>query len=100
DTGRLLVAAGIDLPEGLVGNEIAPRPRSISDWVLRERRGLVLQGQVQEARFEGRADAALESSLCVPLLSPLGVLAIVNLARRSPAPPFGDVDLEQVVQCL
>src|SRR5512132_4169958 len=45
-TGLLTIAAAVGSPDTRIGQAIS-RPRSVSDWVVREGRGLVLQGQVR-----------------------------------------------------
>jgi hypothetical protein len=93
-TGRLTIVAAVGLPENLLGQEMAPRPRSISEWVLRNRRGLILNGEVRDQRFESSAASdRIESALSLPLVAadiPIGVL---NLARVSPAPVFAEAVL-------
>jgi len=93
-SGRLHIAAAIGLPEAMIGNPVPPRPHSISEWVYRNRRALVLNGAVREQRFEGSdSGAEIESALCLPLVGRRGILGVLNLARRTPAPVFTDADL-------
>lgn len=93
ETGALRLVAA----HGLAGARPAPspgrRPRSVSEWVLAERRGVTLQGEVRDERFEGSGDAGLEASLCVPVLGESGPVGVLSLARRAPAPPFGEDDV-------
>lgn len=94
DTGRLNMAAAIGLPPEIVGRDMMPRPRSISEWVFRNRRGLVLNGEVRDERFEGTSSHAVtESSMCVPIETAAGPLGVLSLARHSPARPFSDPDI-------
>lgn len=94
DSGRLAIVAAVGLESGLVGREIAPRPRSISEWVFRNRRGLILNGEVRDRRFEASPDSsAIESALCLPLLHDGLPVGVVNLARVSPAPVFTENEM-------
>jgi len=87
-TGRLRIVAAIGLPPDVVGRDVTPRPRSISEWVFRHRRGLILNGEVHDQRFEGVAGKEVESALSLPLLGSNGALGVLNCARRTPAPVF------------
>jgi len=101
DTGRLNMAGAIGLPEELIGHDLPRRPRSISEWVFRNRRGLILNGEVRDQRFEGTsARAVTQSSLCAPIETPGGPLGVLNLARHSPAPAFTEQDLATVAHAL
>ncbi len=93
-TGRLTIAAAIGLPQHLLGQDVVPRPRSIAEWVFRNRRGIVLNGEVRDQRFEssGEGSGQIESALSMPLEGRDGPLGVVNLARHSPAPVFSDQD--------
>jgi sigma-B regulation protein RsbU (phosphoserine phosphatase) len=93
-SGRLAIAAGMGLREDLLGQELTPRPRSISEWVLRNRRGLILNGEVRDQRFAGTATAdGIESALSLPLIGPDGPVGVLNLARLSPSPVFGEAEM-------
>jgi len=93
-TGRLAIVAAEGLREGLLGQQSPPRPRSISEWVFRNRRGLVLNGEVRDQRFEGSAGAEnIESALSLPLLAEDMLVGVVNLARLAPAPVFTDEEM-------
>lgn len=98
-TGRLRIEAVAGLPEHLLGAD-ASRPRSISEWVLREGRGVVLQGRVRDERFEGLGDRSPDSSLCAPLHGEHGPIGVLNLARPGSAGAFGEKDLVQVLAAL
>jgi phosphoserine phosphatase RsbU/P len=93
-TGRLAIVAAVGLREGLLGQESPPRPRSISEWVFRNRRGLILDGEVRDQRFEGSAGTeGIESALSLPLVAEGIPLGVVNLARLSPAPVFAGEEM-------
>ena len=96
-TGRLMITAGIGIPEDLVGRPITPRPRSISEWVYRNRRSLILNGKVQDQRFESSApQTGIESAMCLPLMGARSIVGVLNLARRTPAPVFSDADIARL----
>ena len=93
-TGRLAIVAAVGLREVLLGLESPPRPRSISEWVYRNRRGLILNGEVRDQRFEGSAGReGIESALSLPLVAGSIPVGVVNLARLSPAPVFGEEEM-------
>ena len=96
-TGRLAIVAGVGLPDGLLGQESPPRPRSISEWVFRNRRGLILNGEVRDQRFAGTAGAdGIESAISLPLVGPEGPLGVLNLARLAPAPVFAEAEMATI----
>lgn len=93
-TGRLRVIAARGVSGVAVGQELAPAPRRISDWVMRERQGVILNGQVSSERFEGSAPRDhIASAISIPLLGPHGALGVLNLARTGPAAVFSPEDL-------
>jgi len=93
-TGRLRIVAAQDLPGSLVGQDLVPAPRRISDWVLRERLGVILNGHVSNQRFEGVAPRdQIASAMSVPLLGRRGAIGVLNLSRATPAPVFTAQDL-------
>jgi hypothetical protein len=97
-TGRLTIVAALGLRQGLLGQELPPRPRSISEWVFRNRRGLVLNGEVRDPRFEAIAGPDhIESALSLPLVAGGDPVGVLNLARVSPAPVFGEAEMAALV---
>lgn len=94
-TGRLRIEAVVGLPDHLLGTD-ASRPRSISEWVMRENRGLVLHGRVNDRRFEGLGERSPDSSLCAPLPGPGGPVGVLNLARPAAAGAFTEADLARL----
>ncbi len=93
-TGRLRVVAGIGLPREAVHLDLPPAPRRISDWVLRERRGIIMDGELRDERFEASAPHdQIGSAMCVPLPGARGVIGVLNLARVGNAEPFTPDDL-------
>jgi sigma-B regulation protein RsbU (phosphoserine phosphatase) len=100
-TGRLAIVAAVGLPEALVGLDVTPRPRSIAEWVYRNERGLILNGEVRDQRFEGNNDAdEIDSAMSLPLLSTRGPVGVLNLARRSPAPVFSEAEMKTLEAML
>lgn len=92
-TGRLRIMAAFGLPADILGRDLEHAKRRISDWVLRERRPLLLNGEVNDQRFDGSAPADVESALCLPLLGAEGAIGVLNLARAGEGGRFGPVDL-------
>jgi hypothetical protein len=100
-SGRLAIVAAVGLPDGLLGQESAPRPRSISEWVFRNRRGLILNGEVRDQRFSGTAAGdGIESAISLPLVGPEGPLGVLNLARLAPAPVFAATEMAAIEERL
>lgn len=98
-TGRLSIRAAVGLPPEIVGVDVRTRRGSIAEWVFRQRRGLLLNGEVNDQRFEGSAGKEVESAMSVPLMNGDTIIGVLNLAREAAAPVFGDADL-RVVQDL
>ena len=83
------------LPAELAGKVLAPGRLSISDWVFRENRGVVLNGEIRDERFRGSAGRdAIGSAMSVPIKGPGGPIGVLNLARGSPE--FSDTELAAV----
>ncbi len=96
-TGRLRILAGVGLPVEVIGQDLKPALRRISDWVFRERRPLILNGEVRDQRFEGSAPRnGIDSALSVPLVGGHGPFGVLNLARVSPAAVFEAEDMAQI----
>jgi hypothetical protein len=92
-TGRLRILAAFGLPQDIVGLDLEHRSRRISDWVRRERRAVLLNGEVRDQRFDGSAPREVGSALCLPLLVRQGVIGVLNLARIDAHAPFAAADL-------
>lgn len=99
-TGRLHIAAGVGIRPELIGRDTEWRPNSISEWVYRKRRGLVLNGRVKNDSFTGSAEEVIESAMCLPLETDAGVLGVLNLARTAPAPVFGEGEMNALRDIL
>ena len=96
-SGRLHIVAGLALPEGCLGEDLPPAPRRISDWVMREGRAMVMDGELRDERFEASAARdRIASALCLPLRGSAGVVGVLNLARTAPAAAFTPHDLAAV----
>jgi len=91
-TGHLKLVAAIGNPDARVG-QVVTRPRSVSEWVLREGRGLVLQGRVLSPRMEGIGDSRIQSSLCLPIRGGRGPIGVLSLGRGAASPAFEDHEL-------
>lgn len=100
-TGRLTITAALGLPGHLVGQDVVPRPRSIAEWVYRNGRGIILNGEVRDQRFEasGEDSGAIESALSLPLVAGTQPVGVVNLARTA-APLFGDDAMAEIAAGL
>lgn len=100
-SGRLRFAAVRGLPAGLAGEDTPPRQLAISDWVYRNRVGVILHGEVDDHRFEGSTPHnGIASALSLPIVSERGVLGVLNLARVSPANQFSDAEREGIELAL
>jgi GAF domain-containing protein len=97
DTGRLMVANAFGLPLDLTGRDLPYRPRSIAEWVLRNQRPLILNGEVKEERFEG-SDRTIESALSLPIEGFDGPVGVVNLARPMPSRLFDEAQMIAVAR--
>ena len=96
-TGRLRIMAAVGLPDSMVGQDLVRAPRRISDWVLRERSAVIVNGEVSDQRFEGSAMRDyIASAMSIPIPGPHGPIGVLNLARVSPAPVFGPDDLARM----
>lgn len=100
-SGRLMIAAAVGLPADLIGRDLTPKPRSIASWVFRNRRALVLNGEVRDERFEAAEGArVIESAMCLPLLFGGEAIGVLNLARTAPAPAFGEDEMALLASLL
>jgi hypothetical protein len=97
DTGRLMIANAFGLPLGLTGQDLPYRPRSIGEWVVRNQRPLILNGEVKEERFEG-CDRSIESALSLPIEGFDGPVGVVNLARPMPSRVFDEAEMIAVAR--
>lgn len=100
-SGRLRIAAAVGIDPSLVGRQLEPRPRSISEWVAREKLGVIVNGEVRDQPFEGvERGSLIESAMCLPLVSRGRVVGVLNLARSTPAPVFSGADLDAVLRAV
>lgn len=98
-TGHLKLAAALGNTE-LQAGAIVAGPRSVSEWVLHEGRGIVLQGRVLTPRIQGMGDGRIRSSLSMPLGGIRGPFGVVSLGRSAARPAFADADLEPAAAAL
>lgn len=95
---KMLAARG--LPQEMVQRGYIPRKGSISEYVLRERRPLILNDSPRTRSYESMATGTstprqIVSALCVPLIARGTVLGTMNLNRTlAERPMFTDEDLE------
>lgn len=92
-TGHLKLVAALGAPALRAGAVVAG-PRSVSEWVLHEGRGIVLQGRVLNPQIQGVGDQTIRSSLSLPLGGGSGAFGVLSLGRGVALPPFNDADLE------
>ena len=91
-TGRLNLVGAVGFPETRVGQPVAG-PRSVSEWVLRVGRGLVLQGAVRTGEIEGIGDTRILSSMVIPISGERGTLGVLSLGRGPGLPGFVEAEL-------
>lgn len=98
-TGGLMIANAIGLPVDLVGRDVPWRPRSITEWVLRNQRPLLLQGEVNEERFQG-SDRSVDCAMSLPIEGFDGPVGVLNLARPAPGHVFDDAAMIRIARLL
>ena len=98
-TGRLMIANAFGLPVDITGQDLPYRPRSIAEWVVRNQRPLILNGEVKEERFEG-CDRSIESAISLPIEGFDGPVGVVNLARSTPSRVFDEAEMLGVARLL
>lgn len=87
------------LPPEIANRGYVPRRGSISEYVLRERRPLIINEQPRSTDFttlseETGAPRQISSALCVPLIARGKVIGTMNINRASPGAHFHERDLE------
>jgi hypothetical protein len=96
-TGRLRLVAGLGLPRQQGSDDLPIARRRISDWVLRERQSLIMNGEVRDQRFDASAPRdRIASAMSVPLPGSRSVVGVLNLARVGTTIPFDARDLALV----
>ncbi len=98
-TGRLMIANAFGLPVDLTGQDLPYRPRSIAEWVVRNQRPLILNGEVNEERFQG-SDRSVESAISLPVEGFDGPVGVVNLARPALRSPFDEREMMAIAHLL
>jgi hypothetical protein len=93
ETGKLRIVAGLGLNAELIGRDVDWRPNSISEWVFRKRRGLVLNGAIKQEGLVGTAEGVIDTAMCVPLENEEYMLGVLNVASTGTAPAFTEADL-------
>lgn len=99
DSAQLRMLAAVGLPAAIVERGYVPRRGSISEYVMRERRPLIINGAARGGEFHSLSDDTavrrrIHSALCVPLVSQGRVLGTLNLNRTRTTDHFTDADLE------
>ncbi len=108
DGKYMTIVAGIDLPTGIIGLQIAPG-EGVLGWVVKENTPLLLNGDVSsDPRFqrnrERRSGTSANSAMCWPLKveeSAIGGISVnrsigatVSMNRAGDRPPFTASELE------
>lgn len=97
DTKTLVIRSSYGLPETIIEQARVPWGRGIAGRVAASGEAMVITDPRQDPRLAGedvpyRDD--IEASLCVPLRdSQSGVIGVLNIHRRKPAPHFTEQDL-------
>jgi signal transduction histidine kinase len=97
---HLEMLASHGMPEEIVKRGYVARKGSISEYVIRERRPLILNDTPRTKNYESLADETstprkIASALCVPLLAQGKVIGTMNLNRTGmDRPVFTEIDLE------
>ena len=91
----LAVVAGIDLPEGVIGNRVGD---GVMAWVVKNGQPLLLHGDASEdPRFSFPAGKKRReegfSSICWPLLEREAVIGCISVNRNPGMPSFSEEDL-------
>ena len=99
EAAQLRMLAAVGLPPRIIERGYVPRRGSISEYVMRERRPLIINGTACGTEFHSLSDDTairrrISSALCVPLLSQGRVLGTLNLNRTRTTDHFTDADLE------
>ncbi|MBI3539979.1 MAG: SpoIIE family protein phosphatase [Candidatus Eisenbacteria bacterium] len=99
DTGGLLIANAFGLPVDLTGKDLPYRPNSIVEWVLRNQRPLILNGEVREERFQG-SDRSVDCAMSLPIEGFDGPIGVVNLARPGSGDRFDEPTMLAIARLL
>ncbi len=99
DNPSLKMLATVGMPEDMVRRGYVPRQGSISEYVLRERRPMIVNDLPRNENFESMAgDTSVRrnifSAICVPLIAHGRVVGTLNLNRTKNRIRFDDSDLE------
>lgn len=99
--GHLKMLAARGLPEEIVKRGYVGRKGSISEYVLRERRPLILNDTPRTRNYESMADETstprkIRSAMCVPLIARGNVIGTMNLNRtgNSDRKQFAEEEME------
>ena len=99
ETGGLMIANAFGLPIDLTGRDLPYRPHSIAEWVVRNQRPIILNGEVKEERFQG-SDQTIDSAISLPIEGFDGPVGVVNLARPAPGEPFDEATMLEIAHLL
>lgn len=102
--GSLKIQAGIGLPEGVVGSELAAGS-GILGLVVSEGKPRLLNGNLSDDqkladRLPKRTRPAPWSAMCWPLLVEGKIVGVISVNRSQEAEPFSGKDLEKGAQLI
>lgn len=102
--GNLKIQAGIGLPEGVVGTELAAGS-GILGLVVSEGKPRLLNGNLSDDqkladRLPKRARPAPWSAMCWPLMVEGKIVGVISVNRSQEVEPFSDKDLEKGAQLI
>jgi putative nucleotidyltransferase with HDIG domain len=97
DTGRLRIAGADGLPKDIdASEEIPSRQGGVSNWVIRNKRPLLIRNIDEERTFSKmcRLGFARQSVICAPLMENDAVIGTVTVANPLDGSPFSSSDLD------
>lgn len=82
---RLKIISAKGLPKEVVKKGYVTEKDSISHWVIKHKRALILQGNVKDRRFISTVGSQrhIKSALSVPLKAENKVIGVINVSRNS-----------------
>jgi two-component system, NtrC family, sensor kinase len=97
-SGNLVIVAGIDLPQGVIGSRVVVG-EGVLGWVMKEETALLMNGDVtSDPRFKARIRVgrpAANSAICWPLMIENRGIGVISVNRPEGMPPYTNTDLEQ-----
>lgn len=95
DTGLLRIEASHGLTGEVVTETAVPLGEGVAGWVAEHQKPLLVSNVTDDPRFHlMAAREEIRSAMSVPLLTPKGMLGVINVARSSSIQPFTRQDLQ------